>query len=79
MSSQIEKVREIVVSVTKKSEIQANDFLEAAGVTSMNIIQILSRIENIFDVEIPGEELNPENLKSIAAISNLIDKIRNEE
>ena len=42
---------------------------------SFDIITIVGEIDNEFDVQIPAEELVPENFNSAAALMRLIEKL----
>lgn len=56
------------------SELTNDTMLIDSGVVdSMGIIALMSFIEERFSIDIPSEELVPENFDSIRAISSLID------
>ena len=46
---------------------------------SFDVITLIAEIEDQFGVEIPAEEIVPENLNSAEGIWNLIRRIREEE
>lgn len=45
---------------------------------SFDIVTLVAEIDNEFDVQIPAEELIPENFNSAKALYELIQKLENE-
>lgn len=45
---------------------------------SLDIINIISELDFKFDIEIPVEEITPENFNSAKAMLQLIDRLKNE-
>jgi acyl carrier protein len=48
--------------------------IESGIIDSLGIMSLLSFVEGEFSVEIPGDDLLPENFSSIAAITALIER-----
>ena len=46
---------------------------------SFDIIQVVMELNEAFDVEIPVEDLQPENLNSVAAMEELITRLQMED
>nr|WP_321244004.1 phosphopantetheine-binding protein [uncultured Psychroserpens sp.] len=53
---------------------EANGFIEKGMLDSFDIIVIISEIEEKFDISIDGDQILPENLDSIDAISKLVTR-----
>lgn len=53
---------------------EANGFIEKGMLDSFDIIVIISEIEETFDISIDGDQILPENLDSIDAISKLVTR-----
>jgi acyl carrier protein len=49
-----------------------NDDLREAGLTSMDMLNLVLSIEAEFDVTIPESGISPANFRSIASISQLV-------
>ena len=47
--------------------------VESGIIDSLGIISLLTFLEEKFSLEIPSEDLIPENFTSISAITNLVD------
>ncbi len=50
------------------------DFVENGYLDSFDIVQLISALEEEFQVKIPAKELLPENFCSVAAIESLINR-----
>lgn len=45
---------------------------------SLDIVSIVSEFDSEFDIEIPVEEIAPENFNSVRAMKELIDRLKDE-
>lgn len=45
---------------------------------SFDIVTIVAEVNNVFDVQIPAEELIPENFNSASALYALIERLEDE-
>ncbi len=57
-------------------EVQADTILSDIGVDSFSIIEIILFIERKFGVAIPHESLTPENLVSVDALAECMNKYK---
>jgi acyl carrier protein len=55
-----------------------DDNLRDAGITSLDMVNIVLQVESACDVTIPDREITPANFKSVAAIDKLICSLRRE-
>ena len=73
------KVAEIVQGLLAKRAVTgAPDLtrnLREAGLTSLDMVNLMLAIEVAFDIEIPGSMMKPENFRSIQAIDALVTKV----
>jgi acyl carrier protein len=46
--------------------------LRGAGLTSLDLVNLMLAIEAEFDIEIPNEQITPENFSSVEAIDQLV-------
>jgi acyl carrier protein len=52
------------------------DDLRDAGLTSMDMVNLVLAVESEFDVMIPESSITPANFRSVAAISSLIGTLQ---
>ena len=76
-----QQIIEILTEARPEFDFQAesNGFIEKGMLDSFDIIVIISEIEEKFDIAIDGDQILPENLDSIDAISKLISKFSTKE
>ena len=53
-----------------------DDNLRDAGITSLDMVNIVLQVESACDVTIPDREITPANFRSVAAIDKLIASLR---
>jgi acyl carrier protein len=53
-----------------------NDNLRDAGITSLDMVNIVLQVESACDVTIPDREITPANFRSVAAIDRLVTALR---
>ena len=58
-----------------RSIVPADD-LRDAGLTSMDMVNLVLAVETEFDVMIPESSITPANFRSVAAISSLIGTLQ---
>jgi acyl carrier protein len=54
------------------ARLEADQPLYDAGLSSLDMVNLMLAVEAEFDVEIPQEHIAPENFRSVAAIDRLI-------
>jgi acyl carrier protein len=52
------------------------DDLRDAGLTSMDMVNLVLAVESEFDVMVPESSITPANFRSVAAISSLIGTLQ---
>jgi acyl carrier protein len=50
----------------------SSDNLRDAGLTSLDMVNLMLAIEGEFDIEIPQSAMTPDNFDTVAAIENLV-------
>jgi acyl carrier protein len=55
--------------------VSVDDQLTAAGLSSVDMVNLMLAVEAEFDIEIPAAEISPANFRSIATIENLIGRL----
>ena len=75
MSSR-DRVTAIAVKMLLKRGVTAipggDDNLREAGLTSLDMVNLMLAIEAEFDIEIPQSAMTPENFDTVAAIESLV-------
>lgn len=47
-------------------------------IDSMDVVSVISEITDEYDIEIPSEEMEPENFNSVKAIYEMIQRLKDE-
>jgi len=68
-------VRSILANSAIERSFSSEDPLVEIGLTSLDMVSLMLRVEAEFDVEIPQSEITPENFRSVAAVEGLVRKI----
>jgi acyl carrier protein len=55
--------------------LSVNDRLTTAGLTSVDMVNLMLAVEAEFDITIPAAEITPENFRCISTIEALIAKL----
>ncbi|MGY3449546.1 phosphopantetheine-binding protein [Bradyrhizobium sp. USDA 4353] len=65
-------VRDILLQNGISAELAADTKLVDAGLTSMDMVNLMLAIEAEFDFTIPQELITPENFQSVATLERLV-------
>jgi acyl carrier protein len=60
-------------------KVESNKFIEKGMLDSFDIIVIISELEEKFDIVIDGDQILPENLDSIDAITKLVNRFSSKD
>jgi acyl carrier protein len=69
-------VEQILVKSAVTRPVSVDQPLPAAGLSSIDMVQLMLAIEADFEITIPAAEITPEQFRSIATVAALIDKLR---
>jgi acyl carrier protein len=69
-------VQRLLTQRSINRSIEPADDLRDAGLTSMDMVNLVLAVENEFDVMIPESSITPANFRSVAAISSLIGALQ---
>ena len=69
-------VEQILVKNAVARPLSVNDPLTTAGLSSVDMVQLMLAVEAEFDITIPATDITPQHFRSISTIEALIDKIR---
>lgn len=69
----------ILKTIKKKIDIEPDDSLLDLGISSLKMVLILGQIEELIEIDIPQNELLPENFGSLSKIVETIKRISSGE
>jgi D-alanine--poly(phosphoribitol) ligase subunit 2 len=75
MEKLIQLLKQIKPDVDFEKE---NNLIDDEILTSLDIVSLVASIDSEFDVEIPINEIIPENFNNIKSIYTLIEKLQDE-
>ena len=53
-----------------------DDDLREIGLSSLDMVNLMLRIEAVYDLQIPDADMTPENFRSVARIEKLLVRLR---
>lgn len=68
-------VTKLLTKRGRAAEFQVEQPLLDAGLTSLDMVNLMLAVELEFDLEIPQLEMTPENFRSVAAIGRLVEAL----
>ena len=75
----MEELLKILKKIKPEVEFEGNEHLiDNEDLDSLSIVEVVSAIDEEFDVEIGVKDIIPENFNSVEAIWNLIQKLLDE-
>ena len=76
----MDKIIEILKSIRDNIDYDTEDQLVDGGLfDSFDIVGLVSELRAEYDIEIPIEDMTPENFNSAEAIYNLVERILDED
>jgi acyl carrier protein len=69
-------VQKLLTERSIKRSVNPEDDLRDAGLTSMDMVNLVLAVESEFDLMIPEISITPANFRSVAAISSLVGTLR---
>lgn len=68
-------VLEVLKSIKEDVDFEnSTDFIEDGLLDSFDLVNLVSELEDVFDIEIRGVDIIPENFTSIETIKELVEK-----
>jgi acyl carrier protein len=82
MNAVVAKTTTLVTRILSKAgaapKLLPSDSLTDAGVSSLDMVNLMLAVEAEFEIFIPADRVNPGNFRSIASISQMIEVILGE-
>lgn len=69
-------VQRLLTQRSIRRSVDPADDLRDAGLTSMDMVNLVLAVESEFDLLIPEVSITPANFRSVAAISSLVGALR---
>jgi acyl carrier protein len=74
-----QRITEVAQRLFKERSIsqllRSDDYFVDVGLNSLDLVKLVLRVEEEFDVELPTSEITPTNFRSISTISRLITRL----
>ena len=75
----MERIYEILEQIIPNTDFKdAKDLVDSKILTSLNIVRLVSMLNEEFDIEITPIHLIPENFNSVESIWNLVEELGDE-
>lgn len=75
----MDQIRKILDQILGEKEYEScQDFMEAGLLDSMDMMDLVEQLEQVFDIEVSGRDIVPENFKKLSAIEALVKKYTGE-
>ena len=75
----MEELLEVLKKAVPKADWEAEgDLVDDGIIESIDIVSAIAEIMDFYDIEIPSEEMEPENFNSLEAIYELIQRMQEE-
>lgn len=72
-----EEILEVLARINEDADFEnSTDFIEDGLLDSFEIVSLVDELESVFDIEISGADIIPDNFVSMEAIAELINKSR---
>ena len=71
-----EQIKEVILTVNPNIDVEDPDLNIAEDLDSMDIIALISELEDTFDIEITMEEKNEDNFSSIEALAEMVERLQ---
>jgi len=71
-----EKIEEILRNLVAGIDVNSKALVDEGYVTSITMVQLISELDIVFDVEITFNALTKENFSSVEAIAKMVESYR---
>lgn len=69
-----DKIMAICKTIDSSIDFESDALVDAGVLDSVTLIEIVSELMEAFELDIPYEEIKPENFNSIDAMKNLVER-----
>lgn len=69
-----EKILTTCMEINSSIDFTSNELVDGGILDSVTLVEIVTELMDVFDIEIPYEEVTPENFNSIDSMVKLVEK-----
>lgn len=69
-----EKVLEICMGIDDTIDFTSEELIDGGMIDSVTLVEIATELMDEFNIDIPYEEITPENFNSVDAMTSLVEK-----
>ncbi len=69
-----EKVLEICMGIDDTIDFASEELIDGGMIDSVTLVEIATELMDEFNIDIPYEEITPENFNSVDAMTSLVEK-----
>ena len=74
MKEMREKVLEICMGIDDTIDFASEELIDGGMIDSVTLVEIATELMDEFNIDIPYEEITPENFNSVDAMTSLVEK-----
>lgn len=78
VENQVRTILGEILRVKEPIKINIRDDLEHVGMDSLNCMELIVKLEEVFHIQIPNEQLGLSYVRSVQAICDLVEKCLND-
>ncbi len=72
----MEELLKVLKDILPKVDFENGDNLVDNGILdSLDIVSIISELSSTYDIDIPSDEITPENFNNAASIKEMVDRL----
>ena len=74
-----DKIEKILLSIIPDARLDSTSLVDGGMLGSLDIVTLITEIDDAFGIRIPPEEINSDNFNSVKAISTLVLRLDDEQ
>lgn len=74
----MEKLLKLLQSAMPNKDFSGTALIDDSVLDSLDVVTIVSEISREFDIEVPAEEITPENFNSVAGMWAMVERLEDE-
>lgn len=75
----MEQIRNILKEIRPDIEFEGKtDLMSSGQLDSFDVVAVIGELSSAFDIQIPVEEIKPENFDSVQAMADMVQRVKAE-